>query len=112
MSQFGKRFVHDEDLAWETVGEGLRRKIMSYDNNVMMVKVAFEKGAVGSLHSHYHTQISYVESGAFEITIEGKTEVLKQGDTYYIPPRIVHGAVALEVGVLVDVFAPFREDFV
>ncbi|MDI9871187.1 cupin domain-containing protein [Flectobacillus roseus] len=112
MSQFGKRFVHDEDLAWEIVGEGLRRKIMSYDNNVMMVKVAFEKGAVGSLHSHYHTQISYVESGAFEITIEGKTEVLKQGDTYYIPPHIVHGAVALEVGVLVDVFAPFREDFV
>jgi quercetin dioxygenase-like cupin family protein len=38
--------------------------------------------------------------------------VLKQGDTYYIPPHIVHGAVALEVGVLVDVFAPFREDFV
>jgi quercetin dioxygenase-like cupin family protein len=37
---------------------------MSYDDNVMMVKVAFEKGAVGSLHSHYHTQISYVESGA------------------------------------------------
>jgi quercetin dioxygenase-like cupin family protein len=112
MSQFGKRFVHDEDLTWETVGEGLRRKIMSYDNNVMMVKVAFEKGAVGSLHSHYHTQISYVESGAFEITIEGKTKVLKQGDTYYIPPHIVHGAVALEAGVLVDVFAPFREDFV
>jgi hypothetical protein len=47
MSQFGKRFVHDEDLAWETVGEGLRRKVMSYDDNVMMVKVAFEKGAVG-----------------------------------------------------------------
>ena len=112
MSQFGKRFVHDEDLAWEIVGEGLRRKVMSYDDNVMMVKVAFDKGAVGSLHSHYHTQISYVESGAFEITIEGKTEVLKQGDTYYIPPHIVHGAVALEAGVLVDVFAPFREDFV
>ncbi|MDI9877960.1 cupin domain-containing protein [Flectobacillus longus] len=112
MSQFGKRFVHDEDLAWEIVGEGLRRKVMSYDNHVMMVKVAFEKGAIGSLHSHYHTQISYVESGAFEITIEGKTEVLKQGDTYYIPPHIVHGAVALEAGVLVDVFAPFREDFV
>ncbi len=112
MSQLGKRFVNDTAIAWEVVGEGLKRKIMSYDDNVMMVKVAFEAGAVGALHSHYHTQISYVESGVFEITIEGVTQTLRQGDTYYIPPHIVHGAVALEAGVLIDVFTPFREDFV
>lgn len=50
MTQFGKRFVHDQSLEWEVVGEGLKRKIMSYDNHVMMVKVAFEKGAIGTLH--------------------------------------------------------------
>lgn len=112
MSQLGKRFVNDTAIAWEVVGEGLKRKIMSYDDNVMMVKVAFEAGAVGALHSHYHTQISYVESGVFEITIDGITQTLRQGDTYYIPPHVVHGAVALEGGVLIDVFTPFREDFV
>ncbi|WP_026995893.1 cupin domain-containing protein [Flectobacillus major] len=112
MTQFGKRFVHDQSLEWEVVGEGLKRKIMSYDNHVMMVKVAFEKGAIGTLHQHYHTQISYVESGEFEITIDGEVQLLKQGDTYYIPPNIIHGAVAKEAGVLIDVFNPFREDFV
>ena len=39
---------------------------MSYDDRVMLVKVDFETGAIGSLHKHYHTQISYVESGSFE----------------------------------------------
>jgi quercetin dioxygenase-like cupin family protein len=32
---------------------------MAYDDNLMMVKVAFEKGGIGALHSHFHTQMSY-----------------------------------------------------
>lgn len=107
-----KWFTHDSDIAWEELGGGLKRKIMTYDDQMMIVKVAFEKGGIGALHSHYHTQMSYVESGSFEITIDGKMEILVGGDTYYIPPHLVHGAVCLEKGILVDVFHPYREDFV
>ncbi|WP_149240011.1 cupin domain-containing protein [Dyadobacter sp. 32] len=106
------QFISDSDIPWEDLGGGLKRKIMAYDNNMMMVKVAFEKGGVGSLHSHFHTQMSYVESGAFEITIGDKKQTLIQGDAYYIPPDVVHGALCLEPGILVDVFTPMREDFV
>lgn len=112
MTVKNKWFTHDDDITWEELGGGLKRKIMTYDENMMLVKVAFEKGGVGALHSHYHTQMSYVESGTFEITIDGKTETLVGGDTYYIPPNLVHGAFCLEKGVLVDVFNPHREDFV
>ncbi len=104
-------FIKDQDVAWEVVDPKIRRKIMTYSPELMMVKVAFEKDGVGTLHHHYHTQMSYVESGAFEITIDGTAQVLKQGDVYYIPPDVVHGAVCLEDGVLVDVFTPMREDF-
>ena len=112
MDQKGKEFINDSEIDWEELGGGLKRKIMSYDDNLMMVKVAFEKGGIGTLHSHFHTQMSYVDSGAFEITIGDKTGVLKKGDAYYIPPNIVHGALCLEAGVLVDIFTPLREDFI
>lgn len=107
-----KVFITDEDILWETPGPGIRRKVMAYDDKLMLVKVAFQQGAVGALHEHYHSQISHVESGVFEITIDGEKKVLKAGDAYYIPPHVVHGAVCLEAGVLIDVFSPYREDFV
>jgi quercetin dioxygenase-like cupin family protein len=53
-----------------------------------------------------------VESGVFEIEVEGVKRVLKAGDAYFIPPNAVHGAVCLEAGVLIDMFSPMREDFI
>lgn len=108
----GKEFIADSELVWEDLGGGLKRKIMAYDDNLMMVKVAFEKGGTGTLHSHFHTQMSYVESGEFEITIGERKQVLRQGDVYYIPPHVVHGALCLSAGMLVDIFTPMREDFI
>jgi quercetin dioxygenase-like cupin family protein len=112
MKLFENQFINDNDIPWEDLGGGVKRKVMSYDQNVMMVKVAFETGGIGALHSHYHTQMSYVESGSFEMTIGEKKGILKAGDGYYIPPHVVHGALCLEAGVLIDVFTPMREDFV
>lgn len=111
-TQLATLFVDDESLPWEQVAEGVKRKIMTYDANLMMVKVAFETGGIGAAHSHYHTQMSYVASGAFSITIADEIRVVRAGDAYYIPPNVWHGAVCEEAGVLVDVFAPMREDFV
>lgn len=38
----------------------------------MLVKVKFEQGAVGTPHTHYHTQTTYVASGKFEFTVNGE----------------------------------------
>ena len=72
----------------------------------------FEKGAVGAMHHHPHTQCSYVVSGAFEFTINGEKKVVRKGDTLYKLPNVEHGCVCLEEGVLLDFFTPMREDFV
>ena len=71
----------------------------------------FEKGAIGSTHEHYHSQVSYVGSGVFDITIDGLTQKLKKGDSFYVPPNTLHGALCIEAGELIDVFSPIREDF-
>ena len=104
-------FVEDSSIEWEVVAEGVTRKIMSYDGRVMLVKVGFEKGAVGTLHQHYHTQISYVASGKFEVEIDGQKQILNKGDVFYVTPDLIHGVVCLEEGVLIDVFSPMRQDF-
>ena len=76
------------------------------------MKVAFKSGGVGPIHQHVHVQITHVESGVFEVEIDGQKKILKAGDAFHIPSNIMHGAVCIEEGVLIDVFSPMREDFV
>jgi quercetin dioxygenase-like cupin family protein len=96
---------------WEQLGPGLSRQILGWDNQIMMVKVKFEKGAIGAPHTHFHTQTSFCHSGKFEFTIDGKKHVIEPGDGLYIAPNLLHSAVCLEPGVVLDVFSPVREDF-
>ena len=105
-------FIENNNIPWEDVDKGMKRKIMAYDDKLMVVKVEFEKGGIGVLHQHYHSQITHVESGKFEVQINGEKKVLAAGDAFYIPPNVMHGAVCLEAGVLIDVFSPMREDFI
>lgn len=104
-------FVSDKNVVWEPVNELVKRKIMSYDDSLMLVKVEFTKGGIGPIHDHFHSQTSYVESGSFDVTIDGETKNMKAGDVFYIPPHVPHGAICLETGVLLDFFSPMREDF-
>lgn len=105
-------FVHISDLEWEQVAVGVKRKIMSYDKDMMMVRVSFETGGIGAIHRHPHVQMTTVESGVFEIEIDGVKKILKSGDVFYVHSNLWHGAVCVEKGVLLDMFSPMREDFV
>ena len=104
-------FQQDQQTLWQTVGNGVERKIMGYNKELMMVKVRFEKEAVGEPHAHTHIQTSYVAEGSFEVTIDGITRLLHKGDSFFVEPDLVHGVVCKEAGVLIDVFNPCREDF-
>ena len=112
MARLGDPFAFDGTTAWEPAGNGVRRKVLCYDKGVMMVRVVFTAGAVGPEHSHPHVQCSLVESGVFDITIAGRTERLRAGDSFLVESNALHGAVAVEAGTLLDVFVPMREEFV
>lgn len=104
-------FLFTDKLEWENAEPGIRRQIMGYDGQLMLVKVQFEKGAVASQHEHYHSQATYVVSGEFEVTIGDNTQVVRGGDGFYIEPDVRHGAVCREAGILIDTFTPHRETF-
>ena len=105
-------FQVEREMEWQPAGTGIQRQIMGYDGQLMMVKVKFEKGAEGTMHTHYHSQATYVASGKFELNIGGETKTLVAGDGYYVAPDVPHGCVCLEAGVLIDTFSPMREDFI
>ena len=111
-TETSKVFIENREVPWQQMDKAVKRKIMAYDDKLMVVKVQFDKGGVGSLHQHYHSQITHVESGIFEVEIGGEKKILSPGDAFYIPPNVLHGAVCLEAGVLIDVFSPMREDFI
>ena len=105
-------FVLNSDVELKELGGGVLRKVLAYSEELMSVEVRFEKGAVGAMHTHPHTQISYVLEGKFEATIDGETMIIAKGDTYVTPPNAPHGVACLEAGVLLDIFTPMRKDFV
>lgn len=107
-----KNFIESELIEWQHMAEGVRRKILTYDEKIMMVRVEFEKDGVGVLHQHHHVQVTNVESGKFEVEISGVKKVLHAGDVFHVPSNEWHGAVCLEAGVLIDIFTPMREDFI
>ena len=111
METTSKKFLLESEIAWQPAGEHVTRQIMGYDQQLMIVKVKFEKGAIGTPHTHPHSQSSYVASGKFEVTIDGETRLLQRGDGYYVAPNLLHGCVCLEAGELIDSFSPVREDF-
>ncbi|MBO9617599.1 MAG: cupin domain-containing protein [Niabella sp.] len=104
-------FCNDAAIEWTDLGAGVKRKIMTWDERMMIVKVAFEKEAIGSVHQHVHSQMTYIESGSFEVEIDGQKQLLSKGDVFRIPSNALHGVVCTEAGVLIDAFSPVREDF-
>lgn len=101
-----------EDIAPEKAGEGVERKVLAFCDEMMCVENIFKTGAIGAMHQHPHTQITYVAKGRFRFTIGDVTKEVKTGDTLLKQNGIIHGCECLEDGILVDFFTPMREDFI
>ena len=101
MKTFGasKEFLLDKNQEWEIVGEGVKRKIMGYDDKIMLVKVEFDEGGIGYKHEHHHSQVTYVESGSFDFSIGDVTKTVKAGalgTPHYWPSTSIIVAITSE----------------
>lgn len=112
MDHKNQPFVYNAEVEAMDLGNGATRKVLAYGDGLMCCELHFETGTVGAMHQHPHAQCSYIISGVFEFTIGGVKKIVKAGDTLYQSPNVEHGCVCLEEGVLLDIFAPMREDFV
>ena len=87
------------------------RKVLAESPALMLVSFVFNAGDQGALHHHPHVQSTFVRSGRFRFSMDGRETEIRPGDAFIIPSGVEHGCVCLEAGELIDSFTPRRDDF-
>ena len=105
-------FVKHDKPEVQNPEPGIKRRIMAYCDKLMVCELKFTKGTTSAIHKHPHEQITYVVSGALKFSVGGQEQVVHAGDVVYMPANVEHGVLlAVEDSVIVDNFAPNRDDF-
>ena len=103
--------IPSNDATMSAPEPGLRRQVMSYSPEMMLVRHRMIKGWVGARHSHPHQQLVYVVSGRIRFEEPGGVFEAGPGDSFLVPGDVPHQASALEDSEILDVFTPVREDY-
>ncbi len=104
-------FFFQKELKSVQVDETSERTIKARGGSLMASEMHFAPGGVGALHSHPHEQIVYVLEGEADFTLGSETRRIRQGDSVYVAPDVIHGVVAITEFRALDVFCPQRDDF-
>ena len=91
---------------------GLLRRVLAHNDKLMLVEHRMEATWVGSRHSHPHDQLVYVMKGRLRFYCGRQEFEAREGDSFVVRGGIEHSARALEASIVLDVFTPYREDYV
>lgn len=91
--------------------EGVRIKTLVHGEHTTMAEFRMRAGARLPLHSHVHEQTGYLVSGCFRLSVEGRSRLLRPGDSWCVPSHVPHEAEVLEDCLLMEVFSPRREEY-
>jgi len=100
-----------DDTNMTTPEPGLRRQVMSFTKDMMLVRHRMEKGWVGAKHQHPHEQMVYVVKGHLAFEHPGGRFEFKTGESFIVPGNTDHQAFAIEESEVLDIFTPYREDY-
>ncbi|WP_263378097.1 cupin domain-containing protein [Granulicella paludicola] len=103
--------IASQDEGMTTPEPGLRRQLMSYTENLMLVRHRMEKGWSGTRHSHPHEQMVFVLSGLIEFEHPGGKFLVRAGESFIVLGNVEHQASAHEASEVLDIFTPYREDY-
>jgi quercetin dioxygenase-like cupin family protein len=91
--------------------DGLTRQVLAWNKQMMLVRHLMEPGWKGTRHSHPHEQMVYIVRGHLRVTCGESVFDVFSGDSFVVPGGVEHQASALEDSEVLDIFAPFREDY-
>lgn len=91
--------------------EGLARKVLAYNDKLMLVEHTMEAGSEFPRHSHPHEQLAYLVSGHIRVYAGSTSFEAKAGDSFVLKGNVEHNVIALERSVALDIFTPVREDY-
>lgn len=85
---------------------------MVHHAGMTVARFVLKKGAVVPEHHHINAQVTNVLSGALRFQMEGKSLVVRGGESLTIEPNVPHAAVADEDCEVLDIFVPERADWI
>lgn len=104
-------FFKESDLKSKQLLTGIKLKAVAGEKT-MITLFDLDPNAVIPSHKHPHEQISYIIKGEMEFTLEGKTQILREGDGVVIPSNKEHSARILSQPTkAIDAWYPIREEY-
>lgn len=100
-----------EALPTRQIWDGVAGRVVRGEHLTMgLLEIA--PGSAVPTHQHPHEQAGVLITGSLTFTVGEESQELGPGGTWCIPGNVQHSVVAGPQGaVLVDVFAPAREDW-
>jgi quercetin dioxygenase-like cupin family protein len=92
--------------------ENLERRVLAFNDKIMLVEHVMAAGSVFPLHSHPHEQLAYLLKGRLKVIADGQEYFVEAGDSFVVPGGVEHQVFALEESIALDFFYPVREDYV
>jgi quercetin dioxygenase-like cupin family protein len=104
-----------ESFVWETepiepLNERIGRQMLNGEA-MTLARITLAQGAVVPEHFHPNEQIATVLSGRLRFTLGDDERVVGAGESVLIAGGVPHAVEALEDSVVLDAFAPRREDW-
>lgn len=104
-----ERFTWDDEPV-EPLNDLIGRQMVNGEA-MTLARITLTSGAIVPEHAHDSEQISTVVSGRLRFELAGEEAIVEAGQILVIPGNAPHGVEALEDSVVLDVFAPRREDW-
>jgi quercetin dioxygenase-like cupin family protein len=111
MKDSGITYTATDATPVTTPEPGMKRQVLAYNPQLMLIRHHFVEGWAGARHSHPHHQLVYIVRGHIRFQAEGKTIELRAGDSLVVDGNVEHQATALEDSEVLDAFTPYREDY-
>jgi unsaturated pyranuronate lyase len=99
-----------EDEPVEALGTGIGRKMLNGEA-MTLAEITLAAGAVVPVHEHPNEQIATVVSGRLRFLVGSEERDVGPGESVLIPGGVPHRVDALVDSVVLDAFAPRREDW-
>ena len=95
----------------EPLNERIGRQMLNGEA-MTLARITLAQGALVPEHSHPNEQIATVLSGRLRFRLGGEERVVDAGASILIASDVPHEVEALEDSVVLDAFAPRREDWI
>ena len=100
-----------EDEPVEELTPSIGRQVV-HTAGMTIAQIHLRAGAVVPRHEHAHEQVATVLEGRLRFLLGDDEQEVAAGESMFVPSGVPHEVEALEDSLVLDVFAPVRDDWV